>query len=111
MLILLYIVCEQVSQLCHTVSYSLRMPSWLPLDEWFMPLAWHIEHHMAPKLPDENLHKVAGDVQALAAKHRLPYQVVPFERALWEFSRSCEALQSATVRYDALSGLIALDRS
>jgi len=86
---------DKVSQLCHTVSYSLRMPSWLPLDEWFMPLAWHIEHHMAPKLPDENLHKVAGDVQALAAKHRLPYQVVPFERALWEFTAALAAIPRA----------------
>merc|ERR1712032_1451121 len=51
-----------------------------------MPLAWHIEHHMAPKIPDENLRYVATDVAELAARHGLPYYVEPFEKAIWDFT-------------------------
>jgi len=77
---------DKVSQFCHTVSYALRMPAWLPLDEWFIPVSWHIEHHIAPKIPDENLHSIAADVKQLAAKHGLPYRVEPLEKALWDFT-------------------------
>lgn len=84
---------DKISQLCHTVSYTLRMPSWAPLDEWFMPLAWHVEHHMAPKIPDENLRYVAADVAELAARHGLPYHVQPFEAAMWHFTRALAGVQ------------------
>lgn len=71
---------HKVSQMCHTVSYDIS----LPLQQHFVPVDHHIEHHIAPKIPDENLHRIAADIERLAQRHGLPYRVESLTEAMWK---------------------------
>ena len=55
------------------------------VDEYFTPVSYHIEHHLFPKVPDENLHKLTAEVMALTADHGLPYRTEPIEALAWGF--------------------------
>ena len=76
---------DKVAQVCHTVNYAMRMPSWMPLDEYLIPVAYHIEHHLTPKMPDENLPQITADVIRLTSQWGLPYRTQPIEILAWDF--------------------------
>jgi fatty acid desaturase len=49
------------------------------LDDWFHGgLQHHIEHHLFPRLPRQNLAKARAEVRALSEKHAIPYKSDPF---------------------------------
>jgi fatty acid desaturase len=49
------------------------------LDDWFHGgLQHHIEHHLFPRLPRQNLAKARAEVRMLSEKHALPYRSDPF---------------------------------
>lgn len=78
---------DRVAQMCHTINYQMRLPWWLPLDELLMPVAYHIEHHIAPKVPDENLPRITADIQRVAAQFGLPFRTQRIETLAWDYTR------------------------
>ena len=76
---------DKIAQVCHTINYAMRLPSWLPLDEYLIPVSYHIEHHLTPKMPDENLPYITADVIRLTSKYGLPYRTQPIEILAWDF--------------------------
>jgi len=90
---------DKIAQVCHTINYAMRLSSWLPLDEYLMPIAYHIEHHLVPKMPDENLPRIQADVVRITAKHGLPYRTEPFEMLAWDWN-----IQLMRVPRDRLDG-------
>lgn len=51
-----------------------------------MRRSYHIEHHLAPKVPDEHLPEISAEVRLLAARHGLPYRELPLEQGVAELS-------------------------
>jgi fatty acid desaturase len=90
---------HKLAQVCHTVNYNLP----LPLVEHFVPTSHHIEHHIAPKIPHENLHLVAQDVETLVRRHGLPYAEENFAHAVWKHTVTLAGLHR-----DRFSGSLAL---
>ena len=90
---------DKVAQLCHTINYTMRLPRWLPLDELLIPVAYHIEHHIEPKVPDENLPKITDDIKRVASQFGVPFRTAPLEALAWDYLR-----QLATVPRDRWGG-------
>ena len=78
---------DKIAQLCHPINYQMRLPWWMPLDEFLIPVSYHIEHHIAPKVPDENLPRITADIERLALQFGLPFRVEPIEVLAWDFVR------------------------
>ena len=90
---------DKVAQMCHTINYAMRLPWWLPIDELLIPVAYHIEHHIEPKIPDENLPRISADVQRVAARFGLPFRTRPIEQLAADYLR-----QLASVPRDRWGG-------
>ena len=48
-------------------------------------VSYHIEHHIMPKMPDENLPRITDDIKRLASRHGLPFRTRPIEALAWEY--------------------------
>jgi len=83
---------DKVAQMCHTINYELRMPRFLPIDEYLITVSYHIEHHIAPKMPDENLHLITDDIKRVASEYGLPYRSRNMEDIVWDYTKQLAAV-------------------
>ena len=90
---------DKVAQMCHTINYEMRLPWWLPVDELLTPVAYHIEHHIDPKVPDENLPRITADIQRVASQYGVPFRTQRIEVLAWDY-----VLQLARVPRDRWGG-------
>lgn len=67
-------------QVC--ASHDFRTSHWMSI--LVGGLNFQIEHHLFPRLPPNQLRRIAPEVRAICERHGVPYNTGPWPRVLWQ---------------------------